>query len=73
MANSAFTYQQTKSGLVLISANNRVVTTLKGKEALKFIQKIDPLSLGEQQLLMAKVTGQFKFGNERRAKGSDQR
>lgn len=49
----------------MISSNNRVVTTLKGKDSRKFIMKIRSLDEANQQLLMAKATGQFKFGNER--------
>lgn len=51
--------------MVMISSNNRIVTTLKGKEARKFVMKIRSMDDTSQQLLMAKATGQFKFGNER--------
>ena len=57
----------------MISSLNRVVTTLKGKEARKFLMNARSLDEGGQQLLMAKTTGQFKFGNERTGKESNQR
>ena len=57
-----FHFQATKDGRVLISADGRVVKTLRGKEALKFLDQVER---GDPQLVMAKATGQFKFGNEK--------
>lgn len=65
LAHEPFRYQTTKSGLVQIYFENRVVTTLKGKAGERFIAKIEPLDAAAQQQLMARATGQFKFGNER--------
>ncbi len=65
LAHEPFSYQTTKSGLVQIRFENRVVTTLKGKAGERFISKIEPLNAAAQQQLMARATGQFKFGNER--------
>ncbi|HHT20088.1 MAG TPA: hypothetical protein GXZ74_01455 [Tissierellia bacterium] len=44
------------------------VMTLSGHKAADFRSKIARLSDEEVQLLMAKVTGNFKRGNERQAK-----
>jgi len=52
----------------MISSGTRILTTLKGKEARKFLMKVKILDESGQQLLMAKTTGQFKFGNERSRK-----
>lgn len=38
---------------------------LKGKESEKFLAKISKADSMEAQLLMAKITGNFKHGNER--------
>jgi hypothetical protein len=38
---------------------------LKGQQARKFVDKITPLDGKAAQLLMAKITGNFKHGNER--------
>ena len=65
MKNNQFSYQEAKSGIVMISSNNRVVTILKGKAARKYLMKVRLLDESGQQRHMAKVTGQFKFGNER--------
>jgi hypothetical protein len=60
-----FTYQETKDGKVFISWHGKQVTTLKGDKAKKFLAEIDGLEHREAQLVMAKVTGNFKHGNER--------
>lgn len=65
LAHEPFRYQETKSGLVQIYFENRVVTTLKGKAAVRFVTKMEALDAAGQQQLMARETGQFKFGNER--------
>jgi hypothetical protein len=59
---TAFTYQASKDDTVRISWNGHVVTTLRGREALRFL---DELERGDEQLVMAKATGNFKRGNER--------
>ena len=41
--------------------------TLKGPQAHKFLAKIADLDGEEAQLAMAKLTGNFKRGNERTA------
>ena len=40
--DQSFSYRETKNGLVLISYNEKVVTTLSGKYSIRFIAKIDP-------------------------------
>ncbi|MBT4161075.1 MAG: hypothetical protein HOE54_07180 [Gammaproteobacteria bacterium] len=63
-----FGYRQTKNGTVQISYKNKVVTTLKGKDADKFTFKISSADQQSQQMQMAKVTGHFKHGNEKVSK-----
>ncbi len=60
-----FGYKETKTGVVQITYKNRIVTTLKGKEAAKFASKASSSNELSQQLLMAKATGYFKHGNEK--------
>jgi len=38
--------------------------TLKGKKAMSFLERVSKLNDTEQQLVMAKITGNFKRGNE---------
>jgi hypothetical protein len=59
---SSFSYQASKDDTVRISWNGRVVTTLRGRDALRFLDEVE---LGDEQLVMAKATGNFKRGNER--------
>jgi hypothetical protein len=63
--DEVFTYQASKKDKVFISWRGKQVKVLKGKEAQVFISKIRDLDLKEAQLVMAKVTGNFKRGNER--------
>jgi hypothetical protein len=63
--DDVFSYQETKDGAVHISWYGKRVMTLKGPQARKFLAKIADLEGKQAQLAMAKVTGNFKHGNER--------
>ncbi|MBI5353015.1 MAG: hypothetical protein HZB50_10285 [Chloroflexi bacterium] len=63
--NKIFTYRTIKEDKVFIYWYEKQVTILKGKEAQRFIGKIRRLNDQEAQLVMAKITGNFKRGNER--------
>lgn len=63
--NKIFTYRTIKEDRVFIYWYEKQVTTLKGQEAQRFIDKIRRLNDQEAQLVMAKITGNFKRGNER--------
>lgn len=66
--DEAFDYQATKDGKVLIYWYNKLVVTLAGKQAQKFLRQIADLDGAEAQLVMARFTGNFKRGNERDGK-----
>ena len=68
--DEVFSYRATKNGTVLISRQGKQVTTLNGKQAERFLTKIAGLDDRAAQLVMAKVTGNFKRGNERLAQQS---
>ncbi|MFJ5768382.1 hypothetical protein [Psychrobacillus sp. NPDC093180] len=62
-----FSYQITKDDTVFILFHGKRVKTLKGKEAEKFLERIEEAAdKKEEQLVIAKITGNFKRGNERR-------
>lgn len=61
-----FTYQTTKDGKVFIHWHGRQIIILKGKIAEKFIASIEQAGSQQAQLLMARVTGHFKHGNEKK-------
>lgn len=50
---------------MFISWHGKQVTTLSGKKSEEFIRKIENADFLEKQLIMAKVTGNFKHGNEK--------
>ncbi len=62
-----FSFRRTKGGQVFIRREGRIVVTLRGDAAGDFLSEIDGVSIIEQQQVMARVTGNYKRGNERRA------
>ena len=65
LADEPFAFTATKNGLVIISFHGRSVLTLHGRQAVQFCGKVEGRDAHQQQLVMAKVTGQFKMGNEK--------
>jgi hypothetical protein len=65
-----FTYKISKDNKVFIYWLGKQVTIIQGKEAEKFMKRIENADFKEQQLIMAKVTGNFKRGNEKQNKRS---
>jgi len=61
-----FSYQASKSGAVQIAYKGRVVSKLSARDGAKFLLKVEAADFRQAQLLMAKATGHFKRGNERR-------
>lgn len=61
----AFSWTKTKDGGVRIAYDGRVVTTLAGKHADRFVVRAEAGDEETQQHLMARATGNFKRGNER--------
>ncbi len=59
-----FSYRESKDK-VFIFWYKKQVMILKGQQARKFIDKIAHLDGKAAQLVMAKITGNFKHGNER--------
>ena len=64
-AEEVFTYRATKDGRVLLFWQGKQVMTLKGSKAQKFLEDVDGLDEREAQLVIARITGNFKRGNER--------
>jgi hypothetical protein len=61
-----FTYRVTKNNTVFIDYHGKQVSVLKGKEAEKILHKINQASSDHEiQLILAKVTANFKRGNEK--------
>ncbi|MES5955934.1 hypothetical protein QCI42_21555 [Bacillus fungorum] len=61
-----FHYRVTKNNIYLIEYYRKQIMILKGNDAEKFLNKINQAHNDtEKQLIMTKVTGNFKRGNER--------
>ncbi|MEU7553349.1 hypothetical protein AB0B01_13540 [Streptomyces sp. NPDC044571] len=60
-----FTYEQRSDHSVVITRQGRAAGTLRGGRAEKFLAEVEA---GDAQLVMARWTGAYKFGNERMAK-----
>jgi hypothetical protein len=61
-----FQFLETKDDKVFITWDGKTVAVLRGKDAARFLERARAASAQEQQQLMARVTGNFKRGNERR-------
>ena len=57
---------QERKGEVMISWKGKIVTALRKESAMKFLERVSFADEKEAQLIMAKATGNFKRGNERR-------
>jgi len=60
-----FAYRINKDKKVFITYEGKQVTILSGSKAEKFIADIGGADCKDAQLIMAKVTGNFKRGNEK--------
>ena len=60
-----FSYRETKDGRVMIEWKGRRAATLTGGRARRFLAAVDGADEERSQLEMARVTGNFKRGNER--------
>jgi hypothetical protein len=60
-----FTYRVTHDGTVFVAWRGRVVTTLAGASAQRFLAGVRDADDATAQAWMARATGNFKRGNER--------
>lgn len=65
LGDEPFSYAVTRDGKIFISWRDRQVMTLKGEDARRFAEKLGRLDPRGIQLALAKITGNFKRGNER--------
>ncbi len=67
-----FNFRRRKNGDVDILHHGRSASTLRGADAVKFIQAVAASDGGsspaDAQQLMARITGNYKHGNERTAR-----
>ena len=66
-ADLGFRHRRRKSGEVEVLHHGRLAATLRGPDAADFLAELLRCSDAEQQQLMARLTGNYKRGNERTA------
>jgi hypothetical protein len=64
---SGFSFRQRKSGVVEVFHGGKLASTLRGNEAADFVAEVESCSEADAQELMARLTGNYKRGNERTA------
>lgn len=62
-----FSYRSRKNGDVEILHHGRVASTLRGADAADFLAEVEAADENDGPQLMARVTGNYKRGNERLA------
>lgn len=62
-----FTFRSRKSGEVHIFRQGAVIVMLRGDAAATFLAEVSGCDARDAQQLMARVTGNYKRGNERLA------
>jgi hypothetical protein len=65
MSAEGFSYTVRKGGDVVISHHGVIAATLRGQPAVRFLADVES---GDPQGLMARVTGNYRRGNERQAR-----
>ena len=63
-----FRFTERSGGRVEITRSGNPITILTGHDATRFMRRVASSDFQTGQRLMAKATGQYKFGNERAAK-----
>jgi hypothetical protein len=66
LEDDPFDWRVTKDGQLLVSRGGRVVTTVRGSAAAKLLGRLERVADDEAQQLLARATGNYKRGNERR-------
>ncbi|MCZ8542007.1 hypothetical protein MKY29_13810 [Psychrobacillus sp. FSL K6-2365] len=67
LEENPFSYKISKDNTVFIEFHGKRVKILKGKEVEKFLKRIELAGNDKEvQLILAKITGNFKRGNERK-------
>lgn len=64
LRNDPFSYRIATSGDIWVSRGGRMVTVVRGREAARLVARLGESCVDDQHLL-ARVTGNYKRGNER--------
>lgn len=66
--NQTFSWKKGKNNKLFIYFNGKEVMVLKEQKAQKLLEELIDSSEEEEQYLLARITGNFKRGNEKLAK-----
>ena len=66
-SSPGFTHRTRKSGDVEVLHRGRLAATLRGNAAVEFLSEVAGCNETAAQQLMARLTGNYKRGNERAA------
>jgi hypothetical protein len=61
-----FAWRATGNGQILISRGGRLVTTVRGEAAVSLLARLEQADDATAQQLLARATGNYRRGNERR-------
>ncbi len=67
LSGNPFSWIRRADGTVIVSYHAAPVTALRGTTAARFLTRLDGADESTAQRLMARVTGNFKRGTERRS------
>ena len=62
---NGFAWNRRKNGEIVIEHHGRRATVLRGRRAEEFV---DEVTVGDEQEIMARLTGNYKHGNERESR-----
>ena len=62
-----FSFRRMKNGDVQVTHHGRLASTLRGREALAFLNDMASADEEARQHAMARLTGNYRRGNERKA------
>lgn len=65
VAEKAFTYEEKKDSKIFIYHYGKQVMILKEQKASQLLKRLHNATKEDTQLILAKVTGNFKRGNEK--------
>lgn len=68
LKENPFSYEVAKSGKIRVFYKNKMIMNLSENDSMKLMKKLNGKNDFDTQLILAKVTGNFKRGNERRGK-----
>jgi len=66
-ADLGFTYRTRKTGEIQVLHRGKLAATLRGTDAAGFVAEVEPGDHADAQQLVARLTGNYKRGNERTA------